>query len=139
VGYGQLSWKIRQDPRVVALERTNARHLAGLPEPVSLITGDLSFISLRLVLPALLRIAAPDAEAVLLVKPQFEVGRDAVGRGGLVKDEAARERALAEVEEAANEAGFRVLGHLLSPLPGARSGNREYLLHLRLPGGSTPG
>ncbi|MFZ5477128.1 MAG: TlyA family RNA methyltransferase, partial [Myxococcota bacterium] len=94
VGYGQLAWKLRQDPRVVVMERTNVRHLEGPPEPLGLVVGDLSFISLRLVVPALARLGSP--ELVLLVKPQFEVGRADVGKGGLVRDPAARARALAE-------------------------------------------
>lgn len=130
VGYGQLAWKLRQDPRVVVMERTNARHLEGLPEPAELLVGDLSFISLRLVLPAARRLVAPGADALLLVKPQFEVGRAEVGKGGLVRDDAARARAVAEVEEAAASCGFAVRDRMESPVPGARSGNVEWLLWL---------
>lgn len=134
VGYGQLAWSLRTDARVVVMERTNARHLESLPEPPTLIVGDLSFISLNLILPAVLRLAAPGAEAVLLVKPQFEVGRDAVGRGGVVKDEALRRAALDGVAQAARAAGADVLGSMDSPLPGAKQGNVEHLLYLKLPG-----
>lgn len=130
VGYGQLAWKLRQDPRVVVLERTNARHLEGLPEAVTLLVGDLSFISLRLILPAARRLLAPQGEAIVLVKPQFEVGRADIGKGGLVRDADARVRALAEVAEAAVNCGFGVLGSMESPIAGARSGNHEWLLRL---------
>ncbi|MFN7144271.1 MAG: TlyA family RNA methyltransferase [Myxococcota bacterium] len=130
VGYGQLAWKLRQDPRVVVMERTNARHLEALPEPISLVVGDLSFISLTLILPTVRRLLAPDGEAVVLVKPQFEVGPAAVGKGGLVKDEAAIAGAIAGVSAAARAAGFSVRGTIESPVPGAKAGNREWLLWL---------
>lgn len=130
VGYGQLAWKLRQDPRVVVMERTNARHVEGLPEVAELLVGDLSFISLRLVLPAARRLLGAGGQAVVLVKPQFEVGRADIGKGGLVRDPAARERALAEVAEAAEVAGFEVRGSMPSPVPGARAGNVEWLLWL---------
>ncbi len=130
VGYGQLAWKLRQDPRVVVMERTNARHLERLPEPVTLLVGDLSFISLRLILPAARRLLAPEGEAIVLVKPQFEVGRDDVGKGGLVRDADARARALEEVAESAVACGFSVRGSMESPIAGARSGNHEWLLWL---------
>jgi 23S rRNA (cytidine1920-2'-O)/16S rRNA (cytidine1409-2'-O)-methyltransferase len=129
VGYGQLAWTLRQDPRVVVLERTNVRHLAALPEPVSLLVGDLSFISLALVLPAIARFA-PD-EAVLLVKPQFEVGPAEVGKGGVVRDEGARRRALDRVVGIAAQQGFTCLGTMESPVPGAKGGNVEWLVRLR--------
>lgn len=130
VGYGQLAWTLRQDERVVVMERTNARHLDTLPEPVRLVVGDLSFISLRLILPSVAAVLAPGGEAVVLVKPQFEVGREHIGKGGLVRDEAARVRALREVAEAAGTTGMRVMGEMESPVPGAKAGNREWLLHL---------
>lgn len=139
VGYGQLSWSLRQDPRVVVMERTNARHLESLPEPTSLVVGDLSFISLTLILPAVLRLGAPGAEAVLLVKPQFEAGREGVGKGGVVRDPEVRLAAIQRVVEAMGAAGCAVLGQLDSPLPGARQGNVEHLVHLRLPGGPAAG
>lgn len=135
VGYGQLAWSLRQDPRVVVLERTNVRHLTALPEPVSLVVGDLSFISLRLVLPNVRALVAPGGDAVLLVKPQFEVGRARVGRGGVVRDEEARADALADVEAAARGHGFVVRGERESPVPGAKAGNREWLLWLGDPPG----
>lgn len=133
VGYGQLAWKLRQDPRVVVLERTNARHLAALPENVTLLVGDLSFISLTLILPAVRRLLAPGGEAVVLVKPQFEVGPAAVGKGGLVKDPVAVAGALASVSEAARSQGFDVRGAIESPVLGAKAGNREWLLWLGAP------
>ncbi len=135
VGYGQLHPRLRGDPRVVVRERENARTLTAeaLGERVSLVVGDLAFISLRLVLPAVKAILAPRGEAVLLVKPQFEVGRGEVGKGGVVRDEAKRRAALEAVEEAARGLGFEVLGEAESPIEGP-AGNREWLLALRLPG-----
>ncbi len=135
VGYGQLHPRLRGDPRVVVHERENARHLdaARLGERVELLTADLSFISLRLVLPAIRALLAPGGDAVLLVKPQFEVGRGEVGKGGVVRDEGKRRAALGAVADAARELGFAVLGHAESPLEGP-AGNREWLLALRAPG-----
>ncbi|MGC6491914.1 MAG: TlyA family RNA methyltransferase [Myxococcota bacterium] len=132
VGRGQLAWRLRTDPRVVNMEGTNVRHLEGLPEPASLIVGDLSFISLRLILPAVARLGAPSAEAVLLVKPQFEVGRSSVASGGRVSSPEAREQAIARVREDAVSQGFEVLGSKDCVLPGAKAGNVEHFLHLRL-------
>jgi 23S rRNA (cytidine1920-2'-O)/16S rRNA (cytidine1409-2'-O)-methyltransferase len=134
VGYGQLHPRLRGDPRVVVRERENARALTAraLGEQVDLVTGDLSFISLRLVLPAVKDILRPGGEAILLVKPQFEVGKGEVGKGGVVRDEAKRRAALETVAGAARELGFEVLGHAESPIEGP-AGNREWLLGLRLP------
>jgi 23S rRNA (cytidine1920-2'-O)/16S rRNA (cytidine1409-2'-O)-methyltransferase len=131
VGYGQLAPKLRGDPRVAVLERRNARELepAELPEPVDLVTVDVSFISLRLLLPALVK-AAPSADLLLLVKPQFEVGRDQVGKGGVVRDDALRAQAVREVREAAQALGLEALGEAESRLAGPK-GNREVFLHLR--------
>ncbi len=135
VGYGQLHPKLRADPRVVVRERENARSLTAeaFGEQVDLVVGDLSFISLRLVLPAVKSILRPGREAVLLVKPQFEVGKGEVGKGGVVREEAKRRAALDSVEEAARALGFEVLGHAESPIEGP-AGNREWLLALRAPG-----
>lgn len=130
VGYGQLAWKLRTDARVVVMERVNARSLEALPEPVSLVVGDLSFISLDRILPAVRRLLAPGGEAVLLVKPQFEVGPAAVGRGGVVRDPAARAAAVRAVAAAAVAAGFTVRGEMESPVPGQKAGNVEHLLWL---------
>jgi 23S rRNA (cytidine1920-2'-O)/16S rRNA (cytidine1409-2'-O)-methyltransferase len=135
VGYGQLHPRLRGDPRVVVRERENARHLgpASLGEPVELVVADLSFISLRLVLPAVKAILAPGGRAVLLVKPQFEVGKADVGKGGVVRDDALRRAALDGVVEGARALGFEPLGHVESPLAGP-AGNREWVLALQLPG-----
>ena len=132
VGYGQLAWSLRTDPRVTVLDRANVRSLQ--PEQVApapgLVTADLSFISLTLVLPALVACAAPGADLVLMVKPQFEVGKGRVGSGGVVRDPALREAAVAAVAAAAAVAGLGVAGVTASPLPGP-SGNVEYFLWLR--------
>ena len=139
VGKGQLAWSLRTDDRVVVMEGVNARHLEGLPEPVDLVVGDLSFISLTLILPAISRILRPGGEAVALVKPQFEVGRSEVGKGGLVSDPEARARAIEGVRQAAEHAGYVVRGGSDSAISGARAGNLEHFLHLVHPPGSTPG
>lgn len=133
VGHNQLAWKLRQDPRVVVMERTNARHLESLPEAPSLVVGDLSFIGLGKILPAVVRIAAPGADCIFLIKPQFEVGPENLAKGGLVKDEALREQAVEGVLDQARALDFQVLGCVESPITGAKSGNVEYLAHLRLP------
>jgi 23S rRNA (cytidine1920-2'-O)/16S rRNA (cytidine1409-2'-O)-methyltransferase len=132
VGYGQLAWPLRTDPRVTVLDRVNVRALEPgqvTPAP-DLVTADLSFISLTLVLPALVACAAPGADFVLLVKPQFEVGKGKVGAGGVVRDPALREAAVAAVAAAAAQAGLGAAGVTASPLPGP-SGNVEYFLWLR--------
>jgi 23S rRNA (cytidine1920-2'-O)/16S rRNA (cytidine1409-2'-O)-methyltransferase len=128
VGRGLIHWRLRQDPRVVLMERVNARDVEAFPEPVSLATVDVSFIGLEKVLPALRR-AAPAAEVVALFKPQFQVERAAVGKGGVVRDGAAIERALRWFREWAPAGGYAVQAEADSPLPGQR-GNRERFLHL---------
>ncbi|SFD67779.1 TlyA family RNA methyltransferase [Streptomyces aidingensis] len=133
VGYGQLAWSLRADERVVVRDRTNVRDLTlddigG--EPVDLVVGDLSFIPLGLVLPALRRCAAPDGDLVLMVKPQFEVGRERLGSGGVVRSPELRAEAVRAVAGRAAELGLGVLGVTASPLPGP-SGNVEYFLWLR--------
>ena len=132
VGYGQLDWTLRNDERVVVLERTNVRKIdpATLPFAAEGVTADLSFISLRLVLPSLRACAVPEADLLLLVKPQFEVGKDAVGRGGVVKDPDGWRRALAGVVEAAAGLGLGLEGAVPSPLRGP-AGNVEFFLHLK--------
>jgi 23S rRNA (cytidine1920-2'-O)/16S rRNA (cytidine1409-2'-O)-methyltransferase len=132
VGYGQLAWSLRSDPRVIVLDRTNVRDLDPqvVGEPVDLVVADLSFISLRLVLAPLAACATPEADLVLMVKPQFEVGRDRVGKGGVVRDPAMRAEAVRSVASAAGEVGLGVAGVAASPLPGP-SGNVEYFLWLR--------
>jgi 23S rRNA (cytidine1920-2'-O)/16S rRNA (cytidine1409-2'-O)-methyltransferase len=132
VGYGQLAWSLRTDPRVTVLERTNVRTLTpeAIGGPVELTVADLSFISLRLVLPALVACTVPEGDVVPMVKPQFEVGRDGVGKGGVVRDPRLRAQAVLDVAEAAYELGLGVAGVTVSPLPGP-SGNIEYFLWLR--------
>ena len=130
VGRGQLAWKLRQDGRVVLLERTNARHLTlrQVPEPVGLMVCDVSFIGLELALPAALGLAAPGARLVALIKPQFEVGRGRVGRGGVVREEALQTEVCRRIEAwLAAQPGWRVLGLTESPITGA-DGNREFLI-----------
>lgn len=133
VGYGQLAWSLQSDPRVVVKDRTNVReltldHIDG--EPVDLVVGDLSFIPLGLVLPALVRCAAPGADLVLMVKPQFEVGRERLGSGGVVRSPQLRAETVRTVAGQAAGLGLGVLGVTASPLPGP-SGNVEYFLWLR--------
>jgi 23S rRNA (cytidine1920-2'-O)/16S rRNA (cytidine1409-2'-O)-methyltransferase len=132
VGYGQLAWKLRQDPRVVVIERTNIRHLAEetIPEKADLITVDLSFISLRLVMPKLLEFLKPIGIILALIKPQFEVGKGQVGRGGIVKDKAKHQEVITRISAAAVKAGLSVEGITASALPG-RKGNQEYFIWLK--------
>ncbi len=136
VGYGQLAWSLQTDPRVTVMDRTNLRNLtaADLPYRPDLVVADLSFISLRLVLPVLAAVVAPGADQLLMVKPQFEVGREALGPGGVVRDPALREQAVLGVARAARETGLGTCGVVASPLPGP-SGNVEYFLHLRADAG----
>jgi 23S rRNA (cytidine1920-2'-O)/16S rRNA (cytidine1409-2'-O)-methyltransferase len=132
VGHGQLDWKIASDPRVVVIDRTNIRLMPPerIPELCALAVVDVSFISLRLVLPRLPALLHPGAPVVTLVKPQFEVGRAKVGKGGIVRDEADRQHALDEVKATAREQGYEVLGETTSPITGGK-GNVEFLLYLR--------
>jgi 23S rRNA (cytidine1920-2'-O)/16S rRNA (cytidine1409-2'-O)-methyltransferase len=132
VGYGQLAWSLRNDERVRVHERTNVRTLTpdAIGGPVALTVADLSFISLRLVLPALAACTAPDGDLVPMVKPQFEVGKERVGAGGVVRDPALRAEAVLDVAAAAAQLGLGVAGVVASPLPGP-SGNVEFFLWLR--------
>ncbi len=132
VGYGQIAEKLRRDPRVIMMDRTNIRNVtpADLPYAPALIVIDTSFISLRLVLPAVIEIAAPKADIIALVKPQFEVGKGKVGKGGVVRDAAMRKEALDAVLAFAREAGLEVAGSIESPIHGA-AGNVEYLALFR--------
>lgn len=132
VGYGQLAWELQTDARVMVRDRTNVRGLqpADLPYAPDLIVADLSFISLRLVLPALTTIAAPGADMLLMVKPQFEVGRSALGSGGVVREPQLRAGAVMAVAAAAWELGWGLCGVTASPLPGP-AGNVEYFIWLR--------
>ena len=132
VGYGQLDWSLRRDPRVSVHDRQNVRALTTetIGGPVDLVVGDLSFISLVLVLDALLGVTRPDGDLALMVKPQFEVGKDRVGKGGVVRDPALRAEAVLGVAAAAAERGWGARGVTVSPLPGP-SGNVEFFLWLR--------
>ena len=130
VGYGQLAWSLRTDPRVTVLDRVNVRTLEQVTPVPDLVVADLSFISLTLVLPALVACAAADADFVLLVKPQFEVGKGRVGAGGVVRDTTDRSASIEKVAGAAAELGLGVRGVTASPLPGP-AGNVEYFLWLR--------
>ena len=135
VGHGQLDWKIRSDPRVVTLERVNARTLspADLAEDLrafGIVTIDVSFISLRHILPIVPALLEPGADVIALVKPQFEARREQVGKGGIIRDEAIHARVVAEVTAAADTLGLRRAGLTDSPITGME-GNREFLLHLR--------
>jgi 23S rRNA (cytidine1920-2'-O)/16S rRNA (cytidine1409-2'-O)-methyltransferase len=134
VGYGQLDWRLRNDEKVVALERTNARNLsrAEVPEPVEAIAADTSFISLKLVLPAALALAAPGAWLVALVKPQFEVGKGQVGKGGVVRDPGLHQAVCEDIARwLADQQGWQVQGVVESPITGPK-GNREFLIAARL-------
>jgi 23S rRNA (cytidine1920-2'-O)/16S rRNA (cytidine1409-2'-O)-methyltransferase len=131
VGYGQLAWRLRQDPRVTVHDRTNVRDLTLqlVGEPVEVVVADLSFISLRLVLDALLGVCRDDAELAVMVKPQFEVGRQRIGKGGVVRDPELRAEAVSAVAEDAAGRGWGAQGVVRSPLPGP-SGNVEFFLWL---------
>ncbi len=132
VGYGHLAWPLRQNPQVIVKERVNARYLKpeDIGEPVDLVVVDVSFISSTKILPALLPIAKPEADFILLVKPQFEVGKGQVGKGGIVKDPALHRQAIRQVADFAAGIGLAAQGLERSPIPGAK-GNQEFLLWLR--------
>jgi 23S rRNA (cytidine1920-2'-O)/16S rRNA (cytidine1409-2'-O)-methyltransferase len=132
VGYGQLAWRLRQDPRVVVHDRTNVRELTAetIGGSVDMVVGDLSFISLELVLDALLGVTDPGGDLALMVKPQFEVGKDRVGKGGVVRDPALRAEAVLSVAAAGERRAWGAQAVTTSPLPGP-SGNIEYFLWLR--------
>ncbi|HEY4744231.1 MAG TPA: TlyA family RNA methyltransferase [Desulfuromonadaceae bacterium] len=139
VGYGQLAWKLRQDARVVSLEKTNIRHLTPdqLEQVPDLAVIDASFISLSKVLPATVALVRPGGCIIALIKPQFEVGRGEVGKGGIVRDPAAHEKAVAGVKQVAAELGLTVAGLCDSPILGA-DGNREFLILLNVPNTGKP-
>ncbi len=133
VGHGQLAWKLRQDDHVVVLEKTNARDLdrSLIPEPIDIITADLSFISLKTALPAALDLAALGAVLIALIKPQFEAGRSEVGKGGIVTDTTVHEAVCRDIQQwIATQPGWHVLGLIPSPVTGA-DGNREFLIAAR--------
>lgn len=131
VGYGQLDWKLRQDPRVLVLERINLRHLdcGELPVLPEMATIDVSFISLKKVIPAIVRCLAPEFEIIALIKPQFEAGRDRIGKGGVVRDPQVHQEVIADIRSFAENAGLKVKGVVDSPVKGPK-GNIEYLMHL---------
>lgn len=131
VGYGQLAWSLRTDPRVVNLERTNARYLTReqVPEEIGFFSVDVSFISLTLILPAVRPLLAEHGQAVCLIKPQFEAGREKVGKKGVVRDKAVHEEVIEKIRSFALENGFSVLGLAFSPVKGPE-GNIEYLIYL---------
>jgi 23S rRNA (cytidine1920-2'-O)/16S rRNA (cytidine1409-2'-O)-methyltransferase len=131
VGYGQLAWRLRQDPRVVVCERTNIRHLGGVSEEVDLATIDVSFISLTLVWPHVVNLLQPQGEIVALIKPQFEAGREQVGKGGVVRDPAVHRQVLEKVIGDALGEGLRLRGLTVSPLKGP-AGNVEFFAHFTL-------
>jgi 23S rRNA (cytidine1920-2'-O)/16S rRNA (cytidine1409-2'-O)-methyltransferase len=132
VGYGQMAWKLRQDSRVVVIERTNIRHMAAdrLPAPMDLITVDVSFISLRIALPAAVRFLRPAGSVIALIKPQFEVGKGKVGKGGVVRDPAQHQAVLSRLTGFFAELGFSCSKPLPSPILGPK-GNREFLMWLK--------
>jgi len=131
VGYGQLAWRLRQDARVIVMERVNVRYLQGLPEPVDLASMDVSFISLKLVWPAVLPLLKPAGQVIALIKPQFEAGRRQVGKGGVVRDAAIHRAVLEDVLGWAVSHGLHVRGCIPSPILGP-AGNVEFLAHLAL-------
>jgi 23S rRNA (cytidine1920-2'-O)/16S rRNA (cytidine1409-2'-O)-methyltransferase len=130
VGYGQLAWKLRQDERVVVMERTNARYLESLPEPIGIVTIDVSFISLRLLFPSIVGWLVSGADVIPLIKPQFESEREHVGKGGVVRDPAVHSWVLEKVAGYATTHGLAVRGLIRSPITGP-AGNVEFLMHLR--------
>jgi 23S rRNA (cytidine1920-2'-O)/16S rRNA (cytidine1409-2'-O)-methyltransferase len=130
VGYGQLDWQLRQDARVVVLERTNARYLESLPEPVTFVCIDVSFISLKLILPVVQKWLSEAADVVALIKPQFEAGKGQVGKGGVVRDVEVRQQVLEDVLNWAETHDWTRHGLIESPIQGA-DGNVEYLVWLR--------
>jgi 23S rRNA (cytidine1920-2'-O)/16S rRNA (cytidine1409-2'-O)-methyltransferase len=137
VGYGQLAYRVRVDARVTVLDRTNARYLDELPEPIDLVTIDVSFISLALVLPAARRVLKPDGCVIALIKPQFEAGKERVGKGGVVRDARVHRDVLRQVLDAAGDIGFRPLGLTPSPITGP-AGNVEFLTLLKRCEGEAP-
>ena len=137
VGYGQLAWKLREDPRVVCMERTNIRYVRpeDIGEPIDLSVVDVSFISLRIVLPAIRALLAPAGQVLCLIKPQFEAGREKVGKKGVVRDPAVHLEVLEQFTELAGSLGFTIRGMTYSPVKGPE-GNIEFLAHLSLAPGA---
>ncbi len=139
VGYGQLHWRLRTAPQVIVCERTNARYLQpeDVPERITVLTVDVSFISLRLILPVLVKLLEPQADSIVLIKPQFEVGKGQVGRSGVVHDPQQHQQVLWDILTAAQDYGFGVRAAMASPLLGPK-GNREFLAHLELGAAAMP-
>ena len=133
VGYGQLDWKLRNDPRVIVFEKTNVRYLnlSRLPRAADISTIDASFISLKLILPQVKTLIVEQGEVVALIKPQFEVGKGKVGKGGVVRSAEEHQRVIDEIRRASIDLGYQVLGVTESPLIGPK-GNKEFLIHLRV-------
>ena len=133
VGYGQLAWKLRIDPRVVPIERTNIRYLSKdrIPEDIDIATVDVSFISLKLVIPKVLEFLKPEGEIITLIKPQFEVGRNDVDKGGIVKDPEKRKKAVEEIKKFFETLNLKVIGVIESPIRGQK-GNIEHLIYAKL-------
>lgn len=136
VGYGQIAYKLREDERVVVMERTNARYVEALDEKVELVVVDASFISLNLLLPAIKQWLTQSADVIALIKPQFEAGKGEVGKGGVVKDEDVHARVIRDVAEFAQSLGFVVQGLTISPIKGLKEGNTEFLIWLHWGEGS---
>jgi 23S rRNA (cytidine1920-2'-O)/16S rRNA (cytidine1409-2'-O)-methyltransferase len=130
VGYGQLAWKLRQDARVIVMDRVNVRFLEQLPELVHLVVIDVSFISLELVLLPAQQLLKPEGQIIALIKPQFEAGREQVGRGGIVRDPQVHEQVIEKITRAAERIGLKQIGMMQSPIQGTE-GNIEFLIHLR--------
>jgi len=130
VGYGQLAWKLRTDPRVVPIEKTNIRYMPKekIPEEVDIVTVDVSFISLRLVIPKILEFLKPDGEIIALIKPQFEAGKGEVPKGGVIKDPEKRARIVQEIKQFFESLNVKIVGIIPSPIPGQK-GNIEFLLY----------
>lgn len=132
VGYGQLAWKLRNDPRVILIERTNIRYLERekIPDEIDIATIDVSFISLLKVVPNVLKFLQMDGEMIALIKPQFEVGKGEVGKGGIVRDETKRLKAVENVRKGLESMGLQTIGIIQSPIPGQK-GNIEYLIYMK--------
>lgn len=138
VGYGQLAHKLRVDERVVVIERTNARYIESLDEPIQLVVIDASFISLKLILPAVKKWLATEADVIALIKPQFEAGKSEVGKGGVVKEKRIHRRVIRDVAGFAQTLDFQVAGLTISPIKGAKEGNTEFLVWLHQGENITP-
>jgi len=132
VGYGQLAWKLRQDSRVIVMERTNARHLESLPESIDAIVADLSFISVTKMLPAMKKVIKPGGEGIILIKPQFEAGPKAI-KNGVFKNPEMRQVSVDKTLDALKSEGLEIIAHMASPVAGAKKGNIEELTHIRFP------